>query len=89
VEIIRMKPPQLLLEFDKLQQDKGTGSINRGIFHRRVARVYETIDGIPTIFIIKPDMRRYWTRSAGLNDADEVALDLFRWQQTTASSEVA
>ena len=31
------------------------------------------------MFIIKPDQKRFWTRSTGLQDADEVALDLFTW----------
>lgn len=50
-----------------------------GIFFQRVARIYseQTIDGKPTpvVYIVKPDRVRYWTRSAGLRDADEVAAD--------------
>jgi hypothetical protein len=74
--------PDLLDEFGRLDsrwrdrvRDAG------GIYHQRLARVYESRSGIPTVFILKPDFVRYWTRSAGLNDADEVALDLFRWNQ--------
>lgn len=87
IVIARMKLPQLLSEFDKLNRSRvESGS---GIYQQRVARVYETLNNIPTVFMIKPDMRRYWTRSAGLSDADEVALDLFNWRQATESSEVA
>ena len=50
---------------------------NGGIFYRRVARIYNTmrIEGkdVPTIFIVKPDQVRYWTRSMALRDADEIA----------------
>jgi hypothetical protein len=31
---------------------------------------------IPTIYLIKPDKIRYWTRSMALRDADEVAADI-------------
>lgn len=55
------------------------------IFYQRVARIYDTpkVDGknVPTIFIIKPDQVRYWTRSMAMRDADEVALDVFSWRE--------
>jgi N-6 DNA Methylase len=72
----------LLEEFKRLdnQWRESTPSTG-GIYQQRVARVYENRSGIPTVFILKPDFVRYWTRSAGLNDADEVALDLFRWHR--------
>lgn len=49
-----------------------------GIFYQRVARVYDSIssNGVPTIYLIKPDKLRYWTRSSALRDADEVAADI-------------
>ena len=81
---VRMKLPELLKELEQV------GSKTHGIVYRhRVARVYETLNGKPTIFLIKPDMRSYWTRSAALNDADDVASDLFHWTQATFRSEVA
>jgi hypothetical protein len=89
IAIVRMKLPRLLNEFDKLSRRRSLHWPAGGMYQKRVARVYETLNDVPTIFIVKPDMRRYWTRSAGLNDADEVALDLFRWHQATESSEVA
>ncbi len=50
-----------------------------GIFFQRVARIYleQEINGVltPVVYIVKPDRVRYWTRSAGLRDADEVAAD--------------
>ena len=53
-------------------------AISSGLGFRRVARIFLTHlanDGtkVPTVFYIKPDQRRYWTRSQGLRDADELA----------------
>ena len=36
---------------------------------------------VPTIFLVKPDKVRYWTRSMALRDADEVAADIILWQK--------
>ena len=52
--------------------------VSSGLGFRRVARIFLTHqadDGsrVPTVFFIKPDQRRYWTRSQGLRDADELA----------------
>ncbi|AFY46878.1 type I restriction-modification system methyltransferase subunit [Nostoc sp. PCC 7524] len=57
------------------------GSIeDGGIFYQRVARIYDSVQlnevNIPTIYLIKPDKIRYWTRSMALRDADEVAADI-------------
>lgn len=52
-----------------------------GIFNKRVVRIYHAENGVPMIFIIKPDQKRFWTRSAGLQDGDDVALDLFQMAQ--------
>jgi hypothetical protein len=65
-----------------------TGGPKRGgIFFQRVVRVYSEYHyrrrSIPTVYIIKPDRVRYWTRSAALRDADEVAADARLWQQET------
>lgn len=64
------------------QQTRGESTI----LHRRVARVYllhpETVAKgnfkVPTVFIVKPNQRRYWTRSMALRDADEVAADILQ-----------
>ena len=53
-------------------------SITSGLGFRRVARVFLTHqapDGtqVPTVLFVKPDQRRYWSRSQGLRDADELA----------------
>ena len=81
--------PALLDEFERLDHHWRERMSSIGsIYQQRVARVYQTRSGIPTVFILKPDFVRYWTRSAGLNDADEVALDLFRWHPAIDDEEV-
>lgn len=55
--------------------------ISSGLGFRRVARIFishEAENGlkIPTVLYIKPDQRRYWTRSQGLRDADELAASI-------------
>jgi hypothetical protein len=52
--------------------------ITAGIGFQRVARLFITHpaeDGtkVPTVLLLKPDQRRYWTRSQALRDADELA----------------
>jgi hypothetical protein len=38
---------------------------------------------VPTVFIVKPDQVRYWTRSMALRDADEVAGDIMLWREAS------
>lgn len=51
-----------------------------GIFYQRVVRVYTSTEWhgeqVPTVYLIKPDKIRYWTRSMALRDADEVSADI-------------
>ena len=51
-----------------------------GIFYQRVARVYASTEWygeqVPTVYLIKPDRIRYWTRSMALRDADKVSADI-------------
>ena len=78
----------LLLELD--QKWMQTGDQHRGgIFYQRVALVYSEFrhkrKSIPTVYIVKPDRVRYWTRSAAMRDADEVAADVQLWRQQVHS----
>jgi hypothetical protein len=70
-----------LLELDR----KWLSPHRSGIFYQRVARIYTECEhlgqSIPTVYLVKPDRVRYWTRSAALRDADEVAADIQLWQQ--------
>lgn len=86
IRVEPMESPDLLAEFETLNKTwlKGTKAKSGNIYHQRVARIYDVRNKIPTIFIIKPDACRYWTRSMGLNDADEVAADLVGLQGMAA-----
>jgi hypothetical protein len=63
------------------------------IYYRRVCRVYQNLSvmdhgvrrNVPTVFLIKPNQLRYWTRSIALRDADEVTADVHRWSQLEPS----
>lgn len=57
-----------------------------GLGFQRVARLFithQTENGIkiPTVFYLKPDQRRYWTRSQALRDADELAATIIASRQ--------
>jgi hypothetical protein len=88
-EVVQIEPidsPTLLEQLKRLDklfleranQDDG------GIFYQRVARIYDSVQlngqTVPTIYLIKPDKIRYWTRSMALRDADEVAADIMMWR---------
>ena len=79
VEVKDIRSSALLKKFERM--GRMTHSMNGGIYNQRVVRIYEASNGVPTVFVIKPDQKRFWTRSLGLQDGDEVALDLFNWQQ--------
>jgi len=76
---------QRLVELDERFLQIGDTS-RGGILFQRIARIYvEERQGrrkIPTIYVVKPDRIRYWTRSAGMRDADEVAADIWSWQSS-------
>jgi hypothetical protein len=82
---VQVKPfdtPELLAELEVLNKTwlKNRTGKSGNIYHQRIARIYDNRGKVPTIFIIKPDACRYWTRSMGLHDADEVAADFLSWQ---------
>jgi len=87
VRIESFDAPDLTKRLFELNQKFLKTSSSGGIFYQRVVRVYSSvkINGkkIPTIFIIKPDQIRYWTRSLAMRDADEVATDIMMWRQST------
>lgn len=77
----RLREQLLQLNDQYLNSQSGNGG---GVFYQRVARMYTlrrmTDQMVPTIYIIKPDQRRYWSRSIALRDADEIAADILLWQ---------
>jgi hypothetical protein len=85
ISVSKIQTSELLQELERLDlSNPQSGSRRQGIYRQRVVRMYDSSRGVPTIYIVKPDMARYWTRSTGLNDGDEVALDLFRWNQAAS-----
>lgn len=67
---------------------------SKSVSYQRVIRAYDSIIDqqrrIPTVYIIKPDQVRYWTRSMALRDADELAEDIMLWQVgSSKNSDVA
>jgi len=86
VFVEHLDSPGLVAEFERLshlwQRQHRSGS---NIYQQRVARIYDSGGGNPAIFVLKPDMHRYWTRSMGLYDADEATADFLRWQWSTGT----
>lgn len=73
-----LEATELLSQFERLNlMSKGTYG---GIYNQRFVRIYDASSGVPTVFVIKPDQKRFWTRTMALQDADEVAVDLFTWR---------
>lgn len=65
----------LRLQHHLTRQDEQTGFV-----YRRILRVYDSVDGVPTVFIAKPDEARFWTRSLAMRDADQIVADLVATQ---------
>ncbi|MCW5552346.1 MAG: N-6 DNA methylase [Verrucomicrobiae bacterium] len=83
VEIAPMDSEALLQRLAKLYTECMKAPGNASGFHfERSARLYAphlTPDGkVPTVFLIKPDQRRQWTRSMAMRDADEVAAEIMQ-----------
>jgi hypothetical protein len=69
---------QELAHLSERQTEKGN------LMAQMVTRVYERVplEGggtAPTVFLIKPDEYRFWTRSAGQRDADMISGDVSNW----------
>ena len=86
IEVKNITPGALVEELERMNQNE-IKRVGRGVYNRRFVRIYEASDNVPKIIIVKPDQKRFWTRSMGLQDGDEVALDLFRWQQNVNQEE--
>ena len=84
-EIMEIKSSALLAELKRLTHQ--SENHQKGLFTKSAVRIYQAHNDMPTVFIIKPDQKRFWTRSMGLQDGDEVALDLFRWKQKVSYEE--
>jgi len=64
------------------------GQNTTGYQSQRVVRVYDAVRhngrSIPTVYLVKPDQLRYWTRSVALRDADDVAADIMIWRDNSS-----
>jgi hypothetical protein len=89
IKVESIESGALLQQLERLDYNNQANGIRRGIYHERVTRIYDNRGGAPTIYILKPDRARYWTRSQGLYDADEVALDIFQWLQRSRQKKAA
>lgn len=83
VEIESMNSEVLLQRLAKLYAEGMKAPDNESGFHfERSVRIYAphpaSIGKVPTVFLIKPDQRRQWTRSMAMRDADEVAAEIMR-----------
>jgi type I restriction-modification system DNA methylase subunit len=69
-----------LNQLNNLFIEQPNSHTNGGIFYQRVVRLYASTEWqgeqVPTVYLIKPDKVRYWTRSMALRDADEVSADI-------------
>jgi len=69
------------------EQSKNDALLTEVIYYQRVSRIYQSLlvqEGrkrynVPTVFLIKPNQGRYWTRSAALRDADNVVADIMKF----------
>jgi hypothetical protein len=86
-----LDPPALLRELEELDRKwlRHRNIPGGNVYSQRIVRVYDSDGTSPTVYIMKPDAYRYWTRSMGLHDADEVAADFARWQAAAGSKELA
>ncbi|MBM3242455.1 SAM-dependent DNA methyltransferase [Candidatus Poribacteria bacterium] len=86
IKIESIDSPELLKRLDELNKSFIDQGYKEGIFYQRTARIYTSaqIQGqkVPTIYFVKPDKIRYWTRSMALRDADEVAADIMLWRDS-------
>jgi hypothetical protein len=82
VQLETLDSPTLIAELERLNQTwlRTQTAKSGSVYCQRVARIYDHRNKAPTIYIVKPDARRYWTRSMGLHDADEVAADILSWR---------
>lgn len=89
VQVASLDAPELLNELERLNQSwlKHRQVQGGSIYHQRMARIYDHHGDVPAIFILKPDACRYWTRSMGLYDGDEVSADFVRWEEATTHGE--
>jgi hypothetical protein len=58
----------LLKEIDNYTYEK----FSQSVYFRKVVKYYND----DTIFLIKPNEKRFWSRSMAMNDADDIIIDV-------------
>lgn len=89
VDCQSLEKAELFKKLNELEQEQKRQNAQKTIFYNRVSRIYQTVPveengemrKVPTVFLIKPNQVRYWTRSVALRDADEVAFDIMQWAE--------
>jgi len=80
ITIKQIESVQLMESLNALNDSILEQNKKSGVYYQRVARIYSSTKvknrDIPTIYLLKPDKIRYWTRSTALHDADSVAGDI-------------
>jgi hypothetical protein len=85
IRTIRASHGQLyeqLREFEGRSKQQEAAGLS---FVPKAARLYDFVDQegarIPTVFLIRPDEVRFWTRAEALQEGDEIARDLLTWSE--------
>jgi hypothetical protein len=83
IRTIRVSPGQLyerLREFEIRSKQEDAAGLS---FVPKAVRLYDFVDRdgarVPTVFLIRPDEVRFWTRAEALQEGDEIARDLLTW----------
>lgn len=86
----KVQTPDLLGRLVALAHQVERRSSNGRTIRRRVFHVYDTVRcgdvRVPSVFLSKPNLARYWTRSMAMRDADIVSADLLRLAVTRQRS---
>ncbi len=82
VHFENVKTPDLIGRLIALAHQVERRSSDGRTIRRRVFHVYDTVRcgavRVPSVFLGKPNLARYWTRSMAMRDADIVSADLLR-----------
>ena len=86
VNIIQIPGDELVELLTSLHSKVMTPSLeSKGFVYERHLKLYDVFvakagdkleKNIPSLYIIKPDQKRHWTRSQALRDADEIGFDI-------------
>jgi hypothetical protein len=59
------------------------GRANDSAVYQRVFRLYDLVEVagqmVPTVFLVRPDQARFWTRVEALREGDDTVADLITW----------